>query len=127
LSYLFSAAYTVLHGRHSQLPIPLKFSIILVVRLGWEHSRLQLGHLSFSYRLYFLSPYRVLDGNFISQMLCGTSFRWFVILLALTKAVIIYRFYEETMGKTLEAIDEVFDGVRHTQVNVDVYAEFARK
>jgi hypothetical protein len=28
------------------------------------------------------------------------------------------------LGKTLEAIDEVFDGVRHTQVTVNVYEEF---
>ena len=45
----------------------------------------------------------------------------------LKKAAIIFLYYEETLGKTLEAIDEVFDGVRHTQVRLDVYQQFRRK
>ena len=36
----------------------------------------------------------------------------------------MFLYYEETLGKTLEAIDEVFDGVRHTQVTIDVYSQF---
>ena len=43
------------------------------------------------------------------------------------KTLIIFLYYDETLGKTLEAIDEVFDGMRHTQVSVDVYEEFLRK
>ena len=35
-------------------------------------------------------------------------------------------YYEETQGRTLEANDEVFDGVRHTGVTVDVYDQFLR-
>ena len=45
----------------------------------------------------------------------------------LTKATIIFLYYQETRGKTLEAIDEVFDGRRHTQVEVDVYDEFRQQ
>ena len=41
--------------------------------------------------------------------------------------MIIFFYYEETRGKTLEAIDEVFDGQRHTQVETDVYEEFRQK
>jgi Sugar (and other) transporter len=44
----------------------------------------------------------------------------------LMKTLIIFLFYEETLGKTLEAIDEVFDGIRHTEVTVDVYKQFVR-
>ena len=49
------------------------------------------------------------------------------LCIRLRKAAIIFLYYEETLGKTLEAIDEVFDGVRHTQVGVDVYKQFRRK
>ena len=48
-------------------------------------------------------------------------------ILELRQTVIMFLYYEETLGKTLEAIDEVFDGVRHTQVTVNVYEQFLRK
>jgi hypothetical protein len=45
----------------------------------------------------------------------------------LKQTIVIFLYYEETLGRTLEAIDEVFDGVRHTQVSVNVYQQFIRK
>lgn len=35
-------------------------------------------------------------------------------------------YYEETLGKTLEKIDEVFDGVSLDHTNVNVYEEFLK-
>jgi hypothetical protein len=49
------------------------------------------------------------------------------LALVLIWGFIIFKYYEETRGKTLEGIDEIFDGTRHTQVNTDVYQQFSAR
>ena len=45
----------------------------------------------------------------------------------LSQAIIIFAFYEETSHNTLEGIDEIFEGIKHSGVQGNVYDMFRGK